>query len=454
MSTDLSRVYQRIDRRADDHLELLSELVRKPSRTGFLDEVRQCADYLVDLLASGGWRAEAVPIDRLAPVVFAERPARGAERSVLLYSHYDVISPEPLDAWTYPPFAATRVDGRIIGRGTTDAKANVLALIKAVDTLVEVEGETPCSVQLILDGDEERGSPGLPLFMDRFEPSLVADAALSLDGGIDPSGVPKIGLGTSGMLYLELSCQGAPRELHSAASRLFANPAWRLVWALASLKTPGERMLIDGYDADVVPPSERDLELLEAMPWDDRRQLEEAGVSSFLTGVRGRAAVRRLLFEPGLAICGLVAGYGGPGPKAVIPDRAAAKLEFRIVPDQTPERVADQLRAHLDRHGFDDVTIEVLAAVETAKTDPDAAIVAAAIEGARAFYGEPMVKPTEEYAGRQGAWLGRRLGIPGVQTGIGPPGHRGHAADEFVTEEHFITGIKLVATILDRFGKP
>ena len=452
MTTDLARVYELIDQHADDHLELLGELVRKPSRTGLLDEVRQCADFLVGLLTSSGWRAEAVPVDGLAPVVFAERPAPGAERSVLLYSHYDVISPEPVDAWTYPPFAATRVDGRIIGRGTTDAKANVLALIKAVDTLAEVAGEPPCTVKLILDGDEERGSPSLPLFMDRFESSLVADAALSLDGGIDPSGVPKIGLGTSGMLYIELACQGAPRELHSAAARLFVNPAWRLVWALASIKAPDERMLVDGFDRDVAPPSERDLELLDAMPWDDQRQLDEAGVSSFLTGVRGTAAARRLLFEPGLAICGLTSGYSGPGPKAVIPDRAVAKLEFRIVPNQAPERVVDLLRRHLDRQGFDDVTIEVLATVETAKTDPDAAIVAAAIEGARRFYGEPMVKPTEEYAGRQGAWLGRRLGIPGVQTGIGPPGHRGHAADEFVTEEHFITGIKLVATILDRFG--
>ena len=449
---NLDEVYRRVDRHAGDHLELLSELVRKPSRTGCLDEVGQCADYLVDLLTSGGWRADAVPIDGLAPVVFAERLVPGAKRSVLLYSHYDVISPEPVDAWTYPPFAATRVDGRIIGRGATDAKANVVALIKAVDTLAEVAGQPPCSVRLILDGDEERGSPGLPLFMDRYESSLAADAALSLDGGIDPSGVPKIGLGTSGMVYLELSCQGAPRELHSAASRLIANPAWRLVWALASLKAPDERMLIDGYDADIVPPSQRDLELMDAMPWDDRRQLEEAGASSFLTGVSGRQAVRRLLFVPGLAICGFSAGYSGPGPKAVIPDRAVAKLEFRIVPDQTPERVVELLRRHLDRHGFDDVTIDVLATVETAKTDPDAAIVVAAIEAARAFYGEPMVKPTEEYAGRQGAWLGRRLGIPGVQTGIGPPGFHGHAADEFVTEEHFITGIKLVATILDRFG--
>jgi len=191
---------------------------------------------------------------------------------------------------------------------------------------------------------------------------------------------------------------------------------------------------------------------MAAMPWNDQRQLEEAGLPSFLTGVRGLDAVERLLFQPGLAVCGIESGFTGEGPKAVIPNRAQAKLEFRIVPDQTPEGVLQQLREHLDRHGFGDIEVTTLATVETAKTSPDAAIVAATVEAARSLYGEPMLKPTEEYAGRQGAWLGTRLGIPGVQTGVGPPGHRGHATDEFVTEAHFVQGIKFAATILARFA--
>jgi acetylornithine deacetylase/succinyl-diaminopimelate desuccinylase-like protein len=445
-------LFAELDARAGHHLDLLCDLVRQPSRTGHLDEVRECADKLVALLAERGWRADAVPVDDLAPVVFADLPPPPGGRTLLVYSHYDVISPEPVAEWTYPPFSATRVDGRIVGRGTTDAKANLLALVLAVDALRATGGQS-CGVQLILDGDEERGSPGLPPFVDAHADRFAADAALSLDGSIDPSGVPKLGLGTSGMVYVELTCRGARNELHSALQRLFVNPAWRLLWALASIKAPSEQVLIPGFDDDIVPPGPRDRELMAAMPWDDERQLAGTGLDRFLTGVRGVDAVERLLFQPGVTLCGFFAGYAGEGPKAIIPDRATAKLEFRIVPDQSPQRVLDGLRTHLDAQGFTDVEMTTLATVETAKTDPDARIVQVVADAARALYGEPMLKPTEEYAGRQGAWLGRRLGIPGLQTGVGPPGSRSHATDEFVTEEHFLTGIKFAGDILRRFGE-
>jgi acetylornithine deacetylase/succinyl-diaminopimelate desuccinylase-like protein len=451
-AADLGAVYAFVDSQSERFIDDLCNFVRQPSRTGYLDEVRSCAVYAAELGKRAGWTAQVVEVDDLAPVVLLEHAAPAGRPTLLLYSHYDVISPEPVSEWSYPPFSATRVDGRIIGRGTTDAKANVLSLIKAVESWLAVRGEPPCGVKLILDGEEERGSSNLPLFVDGWRDRLGADAALSFDGGIDASGVPKIGLGTSGMLYVELEVRGAKKELHSAGARLYVNPAWRLVWALASIKGPDERVLIDGFDDDIVPPTDRDRDLMAHMPWNDQRQLEEAGLPEFLTGVRGLDAVERLLFQPGLAICGVTSGFSGEGPKAVIPDRASAKLEFRIVPNQTPEGVLAQLRAHLDRHSFADVELRTLATVETAKTAPDAAIVESTIAAARSLYGEPMLKPTEEYAGRQGAWLGTRLGIPGVQTGVGPPGHRGHATDEFVTVEHFIKGIKFGATILERFA--
>lgn len=448
----LREVHARVDARAREHLDLLCDLIRRPSRTGHLDEVERFADHLVGILAEAGGQAQAIRVDAGAPIVYAEWPAPPGAKTVILYSHYDVISPEPVEEWTYPPFGATRVDGKIVGRGATDAKANLLALIKGVETFVELEGSAPCGVKLIADGEEERGSPNLPLFVERYAGRLAADGALSFDGGFDARGVPKIGLGTSGMLYVELTCTGARHELHSAGARLFVNPAWRLVWALASIKDADERVLIEGFADHIEPPSLQDRALMAAMPWDDAAQLAEAGLDSFLTGVRGLDAVERLLFQPGLAICGIRSGYAGSGPKAVIPDRATAKLEFRIVPNQTPERVLGLLRRHLDGRGFGDVAIEVLASVEPAKTDPDTAIVNAAVAAAGRLYGATVLKPTEEYAGRQGAWLGRRLGIPGVQTGIGPPGFRGHATDEFVTEEHFVRGIKFAAEILARFA--
>jgi acetylornithine deacetylase/succinyl-diaminopimelate desuccinylase-like protein len=448
----LQRVFDDIDENEAGHVELLRDLITRPSRTGHLDEVTLLAGHLVDVLGSAGWSARQVPVPDLAPVVYAEHPAPPGGKTLLAYSHYDVISPEPLDEWDFEPFAATRVDDRIYGRGSTDAKANLLALILAMDTFVKLDGAPRLGMKLMLDGDEERGSPGLPIFIDENESDLEADAALSFDGAVDVTGVPKIGLGTGGMVFVELSCEGAPSELHSAKSRLFVNPAWRLVWALASIKDMNEKVLLDGFEGDIEAPSDRDRMLMESMPWDDHRQLQEAGLDRFLGDVKGRDAVEKLLFQPGVTLCGIEGGYTGPGPKAVIPSRASAKLEFRIVPGQRPDRVLEQLRSHLARQGFDDVSVEALALVETAKTDPDAPVVGATVAAASELYGPPMLKPTEEYAGRQGAWLGERLGIPGVQTGVGPPHNNAHAANEFVTVDHFIMGIKYAAAIYDRYA--
>ena len=441
-----------LERRGGANLDALSELIRQPSRTGHLEEIRACATLLVRMLDASGWHAEIVDVDERAPVIFAECPGEAGAPVLVCYSHYDVITPEPVDQWRVPPFSATREDGRIYGRGATDAKANVLALIKAAEAFVATGGRPPVGLKLVLDGEEERGSGNLPLFVERYRDRLVADAVLSFDGSIDVAGVPKIGLGTSGMLYVELSVTGPSSELHSAGARVYRNPAWRLVWALAAIKDPTERVLIDGFYDPIVPPTERDRELMAAIRWDDERHLAEAGLPDYLGGGRGIEVVERLLFSPGTAICGLSSGYTGEGPKAIIPATASAKLEFRLVPDQQPAVVMSALRAHLDAHGFEDVVVTMLADVETAKTDPDAPIVRATIDAARELYGEPLVKPTEEYAGRQGAWLGNQLGVPGVQTGVGPPGARGHATDEFVTEEHFLRGIQYAARIFERYA--
>jgi acetylornithine deacetylase/succinyl-diaminopimelate desuccinylase-like protein len=436
----------------DVQIETLCALIRQPSRTGELSEVRACATMLIELLDARGWRAEVATVDDLAPIVYAECPGPPDTPTLLCYSHYDVITPEPLDGWRHPPFGAVREDGRIYGRGSTDAKANLLSLVQAAEAFVRTAGAPPCGLKLILDGEEERGSSNLPIFVQQYADRLACDAVLSFDGAIDVTGVPKVGLGTSGMLYVELTVDGPSHELHSAGARIYANPAWRLVWALASLKNATERVLIEGFYDPIVPPTAADRAMMSEMAWDDDRHLADAGLPDYLGGGRGPEVLERLLFQPGVAICGLTAGYAGPGPKAIIPATASAKVEFRIVPKQDPASLLAAVRRHLDEHGFPDVRITNLADVETAKTDPGAAIVRAVVDAAEALYGPPLVKPTEEFAGRQGAWLGNQLAVPGVQTGIGPPGARGHATDEFVTEEHYFRGIRFAADIFSRYA--
>jgi acetylornithine deacetylase/succinyl-diaminopimelate desuccinylase-like protein len=452
MSERLARLHADVDSRAEEHIETLRGYVQRPSRTGYLDELSDFATEFVAELRAAGWEADAVPLDDLAPVIHARIPAPPGGKTLLLYSHYDVITPEPESEWTYPPFDATRVDGKIVGRGSSDAKANLLSLLKGIETIKRVEGSLPCGFVLVVDGEEERGSGNLPTFIERYRDEFGADAALSFDGSIDVREIPKIGLGTAGMLFVELEVSvPSGREIHSALARLYPNPAWRLSWALASIKDADERVQLEGFYDDIVPPTDEDRRLMAAMPWDDVSMRDEAKIDHFLTGVTGLDALERLLYQPGLAICGLESGFLGVGPKASIPSRAVAKLEFRIVPNQTPEGVLEQLRTHLAKHGFDDVEIRVHSTVETAKTEPGADIVDACVRAGNELYGGSLLKPTEEYAGRQGAWLGEMLGIPGVQTGVGSPGSRQHASDEFVMERHYLLGIKYAIGIFTEY---
>ena len=202
----------------------------------------------------------------------------------------------------------------------------------------------------------------------------------------------------------------------------------------------------------MIPPTAEDRELMNAMPWSDDSLLTAAGVPAFVGGLSGRAALERLLYSPGLTICGLSSAYVGAAGRAVIPSMATARLEIRIVQGQTPARVFNQIRQHLDASGLGDVSLELLSSVETARSDPSSEIGDAVVATARELYGGAVVKPTEEYAGLQGAWLGQELGIPGVQTGVGPPMFNGHSPNEFMTETALITGIKYAAGIMARFA--
>jgi acetylornithine deacetylase/succinyl-diaminopimelate desuccinylase-like protein len=189
-SDALQPVYEFVDAHASHFVDELCDLIKQPSQTGHHDELRACAPRVVALAEAAGWSGEVATVDDLAPVIFLQRPGPPGSKTLLLYSHYDVISPEPVADWTYPPFSATRVDGRIFGRGATDAKANVMSLIKGAECYAQTRGGLPVGLKLILDGEEERGSTNLPRFMEQYAAHVAADAALSFDGGIDASGVP------------------------------------------------------------------------------------------------------------------------------------------------------------------------------------------------------------------------------------------------------------------------
>jgi acetylornithine deacetylase/succinyl-diaminopimelate desuccinylase-like protein len=409
---------------------------------------------LVAMMGDLGIDARVLETAGLPVVYGAVRSPNPAAPTLVIYNHYDVQPPEPLDEWAHPPFGAEIVDGVLVGRGATDAKGNLLAHLKAVDAFRSAGVPLPCHLKFLFDGEEESGSPSLPAFVAAHTDLLAADAALSFDGGFDADNRPHIGFGSSGLLFVEIRVRGAQKDLHSARARLVENPAWRLIWALAGLKGPDGRINLAGFYDPIRPVTASDRAALERTGWNDEAQRRDLGTDHFIGGVSGVAAFEQLLFTPTCNIAGFGTGWMGEGHKTVLPSRAACRLDFRLVADQDPDTILAALRRYLDAHGCADFEVEDMGSIEPSRTALDNPFADVVISAARQVYGvEPAVRPTGDASGRQGVWLGGRLGdIPAAGTGVGPPAWRGHAANEFITLDHYLNGIKYAATIWQNFA--
>ena len=371
----------------------------------------------------------------------------------MFYNHYDVQPPEPLDQWHSPPFAAEIRDGHFYARGVADNKGNLVARLAAVEAWRAVRGGLPLDVLFVVEGEEEIGSPHLGAFAARHRDRLQADGCIWESGYRDGRGRLEILLGVKGILAVDLSVRCVSRDLHSASAAIVPSAAWRLIWALDSLKGPDERVRIAGFYDDVRPPDERDRAMLAAWDYDAAGMLHNVGAGQFLLGLEGEALKEKYLFQPTCNICGVHTGYGGPGVKTVLPAEARAKLDFRLVPDQDPHDVLAKLRAHLDAQGFADVEIEAEGPEFPARTDPGDPLVGAVVRAARRAYdAEPMVMPLMAATGPMYE-LCQRWGLPAAGAGIGWIGSRVHAPDENVRLEDLRHGIHHIALIMDEFSR-
>ncbi|HUG17183.1 MAG TPA: M20/M25/M40 family metallo-hydrolase [Thermomicrobiales bacterium] len=451
----IERVYAAIDARRDRQVAQLQRLVRQPSISSQNIGVRECAHLLVEMMGELGIYGELMETAGL-PVVYGEiRSTLTHAPTLVIYNHYDVQPPDPVDEWTSEPFGAVVVDGVMYGRGTTDAKGNLLCHLMAVDAYQHAATPLPCHLKFLFDGEEESGSPSLPAWVDAHLDLLAADAALSFDGGFDASNLPRVSFGTSGLLFVEIRVRGADKDLHSARARLVQNPAWRLVWALNELKGPDGRVRLEGFYDAIRPVTDHDHEALSRTAWDDEAQMRDLGVTELINGVRGQAAMEQWLFTPTCNIAGFATGWMGDGHRTVLPSRAACRIDFRLVADQDPDAVLASLRAFFDAHGCSDFELHSSGSIEPIRTSLDTPFTAVVVDAARHVYGaEPGIQPTVDASGRQGVWLGGKLGgIPSAGTGVGPPNWRGHAADEFMTLGHYYNGVRYSATIMALFGE-
>ena len=450
--TDYARFDSYLENHMDESIAELSRLVAQPSVGAQNLGMLECAGLVAKMLRQRGFTTEVMPTGG-APVVFGERKGR-SEKTLLFYCHYDVQPPEPLELWETPPFKPSLRDGKLFGRGVGDDKGHLVARLFAVDALLSILGELPCTVKFIIEGEEETSSAHLHEYVRANLERLKADGCIWEFGGVDHTDTPVQYLGLRGICYVELSVETASTDVHSGTGgSIFPNAAWRLVWALASLKGSDELICLPGFYDKVRKPSARDIELMDALPETANVYKEQYGVKEFIKGLTSGVDLRvEEVFTPTCTICGLTSGYQGPGSKTVQPARASAKVDFRLVPDQDPTEVVAQLRRHLDLNGFSDIKVEQLGGESPARTDPDDPFIKLVCDTAVEVYGVPMrIMPLVGGSGPNAPFI-HDLGLPVATAGLGHPDGRAHAPNENIRLDLFLKHARHMARLMTEFG--
>ncbi len=436
-------------------LRLLERLSRQPSVSAENRALAETADLVESLLAEAGFSTRQLVVDGSPPAVWAERRGRSAY-TLLLYDHYDVQPVDPIELWESPPFEPTLRDGKLFARGAADDKGSFAVRLAVIAALLAEHGELPVGIRWIVEGEEEVGSPHFDGIAREHAELLRADACLwegSLHG-VD--GRATIGLGFKGLLYVHLEVEALARDAHSAVAAVVPSAAWRLVDALSSIRGPDGRVRIAGfYDAVRAPSAAARDVMARNGPLLEREIRSAIGVERFLDGIAGAAVAERLSFAPTSNIAGIGSGYTGPGQKTVLPARARASLDFRLVPDQRPDDILAALRAHLSAAGFDDVVVTAVASAEPVATPLDHPFVARVTDVAERVAGAPpLVVPMSGGTLPLLASLRDHVGVAGLSAPDKPAyfGSAAHAPNEHVRLEDVTRAARFFRALLETLG--
>ncbi|HEX6323721.1 MAG TPA: M20/M25/M40 family metallo-hydrolase [Vicinamibacterales bacterium] len=435
-------VYAHIDANIAAHLEQLRRWVRQPSVSAQNRGIREMAEMLAGDLRGLGFKEVALVPTKGHPGVFGFYDA-GAPRTLVVYMMYDVQPEET--GWNVPAFDGAMVDhalGRVLmARGATNQKGPERAFLNAVDSIIKVRGKLPVNLLIVAEGEEELGSPNFPEVIDAYEARLKqGDGVFFPLNAQNGNGDVSLPLGVKGILVAEFEAAGGPQggprnaEIHSSLKAIVDAPAWRLTHALASLTSPdGNTILVPGYYDAIRQPTVAEQKLANAAvgtPAQDALFRRSLGVDRFIGDAGGRDLLAQWLFTTTININGLWSGYTGEGMKTILPHVARARIDSRLVPDQTPDAQLALIRKHLDARGFSDVKVTKISGYAPAQTQPDAPIVTASISVFNKHDATPSVLP--RLAGSAPYYIFTdRLGLPMVMGGIGH-GSGAHAPNEYM----------------------
>ncbi len=435
----------------------LTKLVALESVSAQGRMLTETAAFVTGLLEAEGFTVKSYP-GHAAPILVAE--AGDGPRTMLIYNHYDVQPESPLELWKSPPFTLTEradEDGvrRWFARGISDDKGEFISRLAGLRALkAQNDGKLPLKIKWLIEGEEEIGSPSLDRFVTDHASELKADGCWWEFGSIDPEGRPTLYAGLKGIICLELRCKTADSDLHSANGAVVDNPLWRLAKAVASMRDENGRITMDGFYDDVRKPSAIDLEYVSRIP-DESKALQQAyGIKGFFENASGARFYERADLEPALNVNGFHGGYGDAGSKTVLPCEGFVKLDFRLVPDQKPERIVQLVKAHLERIGLGDIeAIELETHENPARSDLNHPFMTLAIDAARDVYGkEPVVHPSAGGSGPMHPFI-EAVGVPVVAAGIGNIQGFVHAPNENIQIEHFEKGVAYALEFFSRVAK-
>jgi len=435
----------------------LKRLVRFPSvsaQSKHAGDVRACAEWLAGHLKGIGMQGVRVIATPRHPIVYAEWMGARGRPTVLIYGHYDVQPPDPLQEWTTPPFEPTVRNGYLYGRGACDDKGQIFCHVKALETFLRTTGRLPVNVKCLFEGEEEIGSPNLKPFIKRHARALAADAAVMSDTRMLGPDQPALTYSLRGGLGMELEVAGPRQDLHSGTfGGAVLNPLQALCEIVAGLHDREGRIAIPGFYDRVRRPDERERAYMRTVGPPDAKILADAGAERGW-GEPGWSIYERTTVRPSLAVTGITGGYQGEGSKAVIPARATAKLNFRLVPDQEPRAIEALVRRHVARATPSTVRSRLVTHLRARPAEIDRghpAVRAAAFAYRKGFRAAPVFL-------RSGGSIPvvnvfqEVLGIPTALMGFALPDDRIHAPNERFHLASFTRGIATCLAFLDEMA--
>jgi acetylornithine deacetylase/succinyl-diaminopimelate desuccinylase-like protein len=439
------------------HLEDFYTFLRFPSVSTddeYSEKLNECAHWLIEKLNSAGLEAKLVPTPG-HPVVWAKNKHQKGRRTVMIYGHYDVQPPDPLDLWDSPPFEPVLKDGYIFARGSTDNKGQILAHILGVQEALEQHGDLPVNLHFVIEGEEEIGSGNLGKFLHENREELKCDVAVVSDTGMVAPGVPTLSYGLRGVVALELKVTGPTIDLHSGIyGGAVANAATVLARLLATLHDDKMHIAIDGFYDKVLPLQDWEREAWKKLPIDADAEILKASRAPALVGEEGFSTLERIWARPTAEINGIGGGYQGQGTKTVIPSHAMAKLTFRLVPNQKGDEIVDLAKKHFQKHMSTGAMLEMTGGHSGPwyLTDANSKFVKAAERALTKVFNKDVALIREGGSIPIVSEFRNILGVETLLIGLALPDCRAHSPNENFPLENFDAGIRMNKAVLQELA--